>query len=370
MDPRYADLETPSLIIDCAKALQNIRSMQQMANDAGCALRPHIKTHKMPLFAKLQVENGAVGITCAKVGEAEIMARAGIDDIFVAYPIVDLPRLRRAAALLPRCKRLILAVDSKAGAQRMNDFAVAQKLRFEVRLEVDTGAKRTGAAFESAIQLARRISALPGLRLTGVYTFKSMVLDGQPTTDPLAAGQEEGRLMALLRERLENAGLRGLEISAGSTPTAASVAGTGCVDEIRPGTYIFNDHMLMCEGAATPEQIAARLLCTVVSTPQPGYAVLDGGCKCFSTDFPLNAPPYYYEGYALAENRPNLVLDRLNEEHGILRSKRGSTGLAVGQQLFLTPVHICTTLNLQNTVVLDWGDRLERRPVAARGMLV
>lgn len=370
MHPRYASLETPSLIIDCAKALQNICRMQHMADAAGCSLRPHIKTHKMPLFAKLQLKSGAAGITCAKVGEAEIMAQAGIDDIFIAYPLVDLPRLRRAAALLPQCKRLILAVDSEAGAQRMNDFAVAQKLRFEVRLEVDTGAKRTGAAFESAIQLASSVNALPGLRLTGVYTFKSLVLNGQPTTDPLAAGQEEGRLMAQLREELENAGLRGLEISAGSTPTAASVAGTGSVDEIRSGTYIFNDYMLVREGAAAPEQIAAHLLCTVVSTPRPDYAVLDGGCKCFSTDFPLNVPPYYYEGYAFVEGRPDLVLDRLNEEHGILRSKSGSTGLTVGQQLFLTPVHICTALNLQNTVVLDWGDRLERQPVAARGMLV
>ena len=251
MDPsRYQTLQTPCMVIDHQAALRNIRRMQAVADQNGVALRPHIKTHKMPFYARLQVAAGAKGITCAKVSEAEVMADGGIDDIFIAYPLVGAFRMERALALLPKCQRLILAVDSLAGARALNDFALARGVVFEVRMEVDTGARRTGVALERAVDLALALRAMEGLRLTGVYTFKSMLLHGDCCTDRDAAGAEEGALLRGLQTALGRAGVHLADVSAGSTPTGEAVARTGAVTESRPGTYIFNAQMVCCEGAA------------------------------------------------------------------------------------------------------------------------
>lgn len=359
------------MVIDHQVALRNIRRMQAVADQYGVALRPHIKTHKMPFYARLQLEAGAQGVTCAKVSEAEVMADGGIGDIFIAYPLVGVFRMERALALLPRCKRLILAVDSLPGAQALSEFALARKVTFEVRMEVDTGAKRTGVPLEQAVELALAVQAMKGLRLTGVYTFKSMLLHGACCTDRAAAGTEEGELLRCLQAALKQAGLRLQDVSAGSTPTGEAVAGTGAVTEIRPGTYIFNDHMVCCEGAALPQDIAARYVATVMSTPSPEYAVLDGGTKMFATDVLLHQPPYFYNSYAYVDGREDLVLTRLNEEHGMLTCAGGGpTGLRVGQVVTLIPVHVCTGINLQNSVYIDFGSGIQSMPVAARGMLV
>ncbi len=338
-------------------------------------LRPHIKTHKMPYFARLQLEAGAAGITCAKVSEAEVMAAGGAEDIFLAYPMVGDFRIKRALALSRRVRRLILAVDSLTGAKALSDAAEAAGLPLEVRLEVDTGAQRTGVLRDHAVDLAKAVAALPNLRLTGIYTFKSLVLHGAPTQDNAAAGKEEAQLMYDAAQAIRAAGVAVQDISVGSTPTWRQAAETGLVTEVRPGTYIFGDWMLTREHCATFEQIAVRLYATVVSTPAPGYAILDGGTKTFPMDIPLDAEPYHYPGYAIPigkDGQPdwNLQLRRMNEEHGILTAQNGETGLTVGQVLELVPIHVCTAVNMQNHVFVAQGGALRPMDVAARGMLV
>lgn len=367
--------ETPCLVIDEPLARENIARVQQGVNAAGCRLRPHIKTHKMPYFARLQLEAGAAGITCAKVSEAEVMADGGAEDIFLAYPMVGDFRIRRALALSQRVRRLILAVDSLAGAKALSDAAAAAGLPLEVRLEVDTGAQRTGVLQDHAVDLAKAVAALPNLRLTGIYTFKSLVLHGAPTQDNDAAGKEEAQLMYDTAQAIRAAGVEIQDISVGSTPTWRQAAETGLVTEVRPGTYIFGDWMLTREHCATFEQIAVRLYATVVSTPAPGYAILDGGTKTFPMDIPLDAEPYHYPGYAIPigkDGQPdwNLQLRRMNEEHGILTAQNGETGLTVGQVLELVPIHVCTAVNMQNHVFVAQGGVLRPMDVAARGMLV
>lgn len=363
-------LETPCIVIDLAKTEENIVRMQADADAAGCKLRPHIKTHKMPFFARLQLEHGAAGITCAKVSEAEVMADGGADDIFIAYPLVGDFRIKRAIALAGRVKRLILAVDSMECAVPLDEAAKAAGITLEVRLEVDTGAKRTGVVRTEAAELAKEIHRLSNLELTGIYTFKSLVYQDEPTVDKHIAGVEEGDMMEAVAGEIRNAGIPLREVSAGSTPTGVEVAKTGKVDEIRPGTYIFKDHMLCMEGAAEPEDIAVRLYATVVSTPCKEYAVIDGGTKTFPMDILLDTPPYYYPGYALVEGNDDLQLRRMNEEHGIITSKRGDTGLKVGDKLALIPIHVCTAINMQNQVYLYDGESIKQEKVAARGMLV
>lgn len=365
-----AQLETPCVVIDVAQARRNIQKMQAVADQAGCTLRPHIKTHKMPLFARMQLEAGCGGITCAKVSEAEVMAEGGCDDIFIAYPLVGAFRIRRALALRPKLKRLILAVDSMASAQPLSDAASAAGVTLEVRLEIDTGLHRTGVPRDRFLALAKEIAALPSLNLTGIYTFRGLVCHDAPTLDNQAAAQEEGELMAEMAHALRTAGIPIQDVSAGSTPTGALLAKTGLVTEIRPGTYIFNDHMVCMEKAAEPSEIAVRLYATVVSTPVEGYAVIDGGTKTFPMDILLDQPPYYYPGYALVAGDDNLQLRRMNEEHGIITAKNGRTGLSVGQVLELIPIHVCTAVNMQNRVWLYENGALRTEKVAARGCLV
>lgn len=363
-------LETPCLVIDVEKARRNLREMQAVADACRCGLRPHIKTHKMKRFARMQMAFGACGITCAKISEAEVMADGGLEDIFVAYPLIEEYRIRRAVRLARQIRRLILAVDGLEGARALSQAAEAAGIVFEVRLEIDTGAKRTGVRREGAPALAKAIHALPGLDLTGIYTFRGLVLHDAPTTDNAAAGKEEGELMARVAEEIRAAGVPIREISGGSTPTGRFVAGTGLVTEIRSGTYIFKDYMLTKEGAARPEEIAAHYYATVVSTPCDEYAVLNGGTKTFPADVPLNVPPYYYPGYAVVEGSDDLTLARMNEEHGMLVSKKGKTGLRVGQKICLTPIHVCTAVNQFNKVYLYENGELTEQTVDARGMLV
>lgn len=367
--------ETPCLVIDEPLARENIARVQQGVTAAGCQLRPHIKTHKMPYFARLQLEAGAAGITCAKVSEAEVMAAGGARDIFLAYPMVGEFRIRRALELRQKVDRLILAVDSIEGAHALEKAGAQAGIRWEVRLEIDTGARRTGVLREQAVSLAKAVAALPHLRLTGIYTFKSLVFQGQPTTDNEAAGREEAELMYDMAQAIRQEGPDIREISVGSTPTWLQAAQTGLVTEVRPGTYIFGDWMLTQEKCARFSQIAVRLYATVVSTPAPGYAILDGGTKTFPMDIPLDAAPYHYPGYAIpigADGQPdlNLQLRRMNEEHGILTAVNGATGLKVGQVVELVPIHVCTAVNMQNHVFVAQDDALEPMEVAARGMLV
>lgn len=365
-----AQLETPCLVVDVSVAKQNINAMQHAANEANCALRPHIKTHKMGLFAKLQVDAGASGITCAKVSEAEKMADAGCDDIFIAYPMVGAHRIQRSIALQQRITRLILAVDSAEGAQLLSDAAIAANITFEVRLEIDTGAGRTGIPIDKAPALAVAIAAMPGLSLTGIYTFKSLVFEGEPTQDNTLAAQEEGEMMETVAAAIRKAGVPIIDVSAGSSPTGVQVANTGKVTEIRPGTYIFKDVMLEVEHVAQPQELAVKYVATVVSVNHDGYAVIDGGTKTFPTDIPLGVAPGFYPGYAVVEGMPHLHLSRMNEEHGIITSDTGTTGLAVGQMITLLPIHVCTAINMQNSVYLLEDGALTRQTVDARGMLL
>lgn len=364
-------LETPCLVIDMGQARRNIAAMQRMADETGCRLRPHIKTHKMPLFARMQLAAGAAGITCAKVSEAEVMAEGGVQDIFIAYPMVGSFRIERAIALHRRVRRLILAVDSLAGALALGRAACAAAVTLEVRLEIDTGAGRTGVPASEAVSLAKAVDKLPGLRLTGIYTFKSLIYQGKPTVDNRLAAEEEGAMMAAVARDIRETGIEIADISAGSSPTGIAVARTGLVNEIRPGTYIFKDALLMSEHVAEPDEIAVRFVATVVSTPHPEYAVIDGGTKTFPTDIPLRQPPLHAAGYAVVEGREDLCLSRMNEEHGIITSETGDTGLTVGDILTLIPLHVCTAVNQQNAVyLLEEDGSLTRQPVEARGMLV
>ncbi len=357
---------TPYLLIDGAKMARNILKMATVAKGSGVALRPHVKTHKIPDIAKDQLEAGATGITVAKLSEAEVMADAGIKDIFIAYPLVTDPKIRRAVRLGSRV-RLIVGVDSLEGARRLSTVAQAEDHILEVRLEVDTGLRRTGIPYNQAVELAGEIGSMRNLDLVGIYTYRGAVLGGSRTLKLEKAGLEEGRLMVSLADRMREQGIKVDDVSLGSTPTVEYVAQVEGVTEIRPGTYVFYDRMQVHLGACSLDECAATVVCTVVSRPSEDLAVIDGGSKTFATDVPPGSEPLNLKGFGHIVGYPGVVLERLAEEHGMLALGEDSA-LEVGDTLEIIPNHICSTVNLHDEVYLvDETGAAEEMRVAARG---
>ncbi len=358
--------DTPAILVDMDKLENNIQKMASLARENKINLRPHIKTHKSIELARMQLAAGASGITTAKISEAEIFAAAGIDDIFIAYPIIGAAKLERLLALNRKC-RLIVGVDSYKGVADMAAAAQAAGQILSVRLEVEIGFARTGTAQKDLLQLASKIAASPALKLEGIYVFKAMTLAGQPTTDRQAAGLEEGEMAVELADEIRAAGIVLESVSIGSTPTAEFAATVPGVTEIRPGTYIFNDMATVKTGACSLAECAASVLVTVVNK-QEGRLVVDGGSKTFSTDTAPGQAPLYLSGYAHCLSDDKLVLHRYSEEHGMVKVNAGARDWQVGDQLQFVPNHICTTINLHDSFALVKGGQVQKIvKVAARG---
>lgn len=361
-------LETPCLIIDVDTMQRNIEKMAEIAQKNNVALRPHTKTHKIPEIARLQLSAGARGITVAKLAEAEVMAEHGCEDIFIAYPIIGESKINRLLAL-NRKIRLITGVDSITGAKALAEAARAEDRCLEIYLEIDTGLRRTGVPYDQAIRLAKEINALPGVRLTGIYTFRGLLYRGRLTDDRAQAGREEGELMAALAADLRREGLQIANVSVGSTPTSQYAAQVPGITEIRPGTYVFHDAKQVTLGVCSYADCAAKILVTVVSKPTAELAIVDGGSKTFAADAPRETFPTFLKGYGYIE-QPGLILERLTEEHGMVRILEGAPKLNIGDRIAVIPNHVCTAINLHNRVFFVRGNIvLKEVAVAARGMV-
>ncbi|WP_231571028.1 alanine racemase [Gordoniibacillus kamchatkensis] len=295
------------------------------------------------------------------------MADHGIDDVFVAYPLVTAAKMERALRLSERI-RLCVGVDSEAGARNMEEAAARRGTTLRVRLEIDCGLRRTGVPYEQAVKLAQLIHGLPHLDLDGIYTFRGNLLDGKPTLDLRSAGHEEGRLMVALAEQIRAQGVPVREVSVGSTPTALYAGEVEGVTEVRPGTYIFYDRMQAKLGVCSLDDCAASVLATVVSRPSDTLAIIDGGSKTFATDVQPDKEPLNLSGFGYIPAAPEAMLERLTEEHGMIRAQAGD-GLTIGSRVRIVPNHICSTVNLHNRVYLHENGRYRAIAVAARGML-
>lgn len=359
--------ETPCLVINVAKMNNNIDRMAAIAKQNGVNLRPHSKTHKIPAIAKKQIAAGAIGITVAKVSEAEVMADNGITNIFIAYPLVTNSKIERAIKL-SQAINLIVGVDSLAGALKLAEISKAHNHTLKVRLEIDTGMQRTGVLYNNALELAKKIHSLANLELTGIYTYRGTLLNGKPTLDRETAGQEEGQLMVDLAEQMRLNGIPIADVSVGSTPTSPYAALIKGVTEIRPGTYVFLDRMQVALGVCDLEDCAASILVTVVSLPSKHNAIIDGGSKTFATDVQPHTTPLYLKGYGYILQDPKAILERMSEEHGMILREQ-SNDWQIGDQLSIIPNHICSTVNLHNKVYFVDGEQIEQVVVLGRGML-
>ena len=350
---RVEELDTPIVTVELDIVAANIRKMQAYCDAHRIRFRPHIKTHKIPELGRLQIEAGAQGITCQKLGEAEVFADAGFDDIFIPYNLVGPAKLRRLTALARRA-RVSVAVDSATVAQGIAEAAAAARIEVPLLIECDTGAGRTGVQTpEQALELARLIERLPGVRFAGLMTFPTN-LDQTP-----AFLAEALRLLA-------KAGLEAETVSGGGTPQTWRVHEVPQINEHRAGTYVFNDTNTVAAGTATLEECAMRVLMTVVSRPTAERAILDGGSKTLSADRLLWRDPFY--GTIL--EYPQAAIYGYSEEHANVDLSRCERKPVVGERVTVIPNHCCTVSNLHDEILGVRGGQVEVTwRVRARGLV-
>jgi D-serine deaminase-like pyridoxal phosphate-dependent protein len=359
------EISTPALTIDLSIMERNLDRMAARCRELGLGLRPHIKTHKTPEVARMQKDRGAVGLTVAKVGEAEVMGGAGFDDLLLAYPIWGAENLRRLATLAKQ-RRMLLSLDNEATARGLSLAMAAQDASIGVLVEFDAGLGRCGMEPGPAcVELAQAVDRLPGLRFRGLMTYFGSVWgteeDRRAEAERVAA-RVQGARAAFDEVRIP------LEIvSGGSTPSAPLAGGIPGITEIRPGTYVYNDLNTYYQGVCTLEDCAARVLTTVVSTAVPGRAIIDAGSKTFSSD-PLGSGPKSGHGYVV--EAPDARLIKLNEEHGYLDITGSKHSFRVGEVLAVIPNHVCTCVNMHDEVFLHrGGEPAGCWRVAARGKI-
>ncbi len=349
--PKIADLETPCVVVDLAKVEANLAHAQAHATANGYALRPHIKTHKLPRFARRALELGAVGITAQKLGEAEIMADAGLTDIFVPYNIVGEKKLARLAALNDRVTMSVTADSPDTTAGYAAAFLDRNK-PLTVLIECDTGGGRCGVQSPAqALALARQIASSPGLRFGGLMTY--------PARGKFA---EADRWLADAKSLIEQAGIAVPRITSGNSPDIWHTGDT-VVTERRPGTYIYYDRsQVSAFGAATFDDCALTVLATVVSRPTSTRAVIDAGSKSLSSDL------LGLDGYGCIRGHEDIAVASLSEEHGVINLPEPSDWPRVGDRIEIVPNHACVVSNLFDQVHLVGADgEVETVPVAARG---
>lgn len=346
-----AGLDTPAVLIDLDKVEANLQRAQSFADRHRLQLRPHVKTHKLPRFALRQVELGAVGITCQKLGEAEVMADAGLTDIFLPYNIVGPAKLARLRQLAERVT-LSVTADSQATVDGYATTFAGSGRNLPVLVECDTGGGRAGVQTpDEAVALGRHIAAAGGLRFAGLMTY------------PARGGTAQSDIwFAQARARLHAAGLEAAIISTGGTPDLWRAHDVRSATEYRPGTYIYLDRFQVAAGVGPLEACALTVLATVVSRPTPTRAVLDAGSKALTSD------TLGLSGFGTILGYPEAVITSLSEEHGVVDLSACDRRPAIGDVVRIVPNHACPVSNLFETVVLVRGDTfVEAVPVAARG---
>ena len=348
---RIEELETPVPVVDLDILRANILRLQSYLDEHGIANRPHIKTHKIPEIAQMQMDAGAVGITCQKLSEAEVMADAGFRDIFLPYNIIGAAKLAKLMALAAKVT-LSVTADSAFVTRGLSDAAHAAGLTLTVLVECDTGAQRCGVQSpQEAADLARLIARSPGLHFGGLMTY--------PNTNSL------GEFVRATRALLQTDGLTIERVSGGGTPTMWDVHSIPEITEHRAGIYVYGDRLTLRSGSVKPEDCSLRVLTTIVSRPTAERGIIDAGSKSLSTDL------HGLDGYGLICDYPEAKIYALSEEHGHVDFSACASKPEIGERLSIIPNHCCVVSNLVDEVVGQRGGLVEVVwKVAARGTVI
>jgi D-serine deaminase-like pyridoxal phosphate-dependent protein len=344
---------TPAAVVDLDRVERNIKRLQAACDAAGVANRPHIKTHKSPLIAAIQRDAGAKGITCQKLGEAEVMAAAGFEEILISYNILGEEKVGRLAALMGKTN-MIVCVDNPVSVAAAADAAGRAGRPLRVLVECDTGRKRAGVATPGeAITLARAIGERNGLAFAGflLYPPETAIPQTQVFLDQALAG-------------VRDAGLEPTIISSGGTPNIANLGKLSGATEHRAGTYVFNDRMMMACGAATLEDCALNVVATVVSRAAPDRGIVDAGSKTLTSD------TGGLDGHGLILEHPQARIAKFAEEHGFLDLAACNDRPEVGDVVRIIPNHVCVVVNMVERLIATRGNEIVGEiPVAARGRI-
>jgi D-serine deaminase-like pyridoxal phosphate-dependent protein len=345
---------TPVAVVDMDRVERNIERVQKACDAAGVANRPHIKTHKSPMLAKLQIAAGAKGITCQKIGEAEVMADAGIDDILISYNLLGEEKMARLGALQAKA-HMTVAADNPTVVANLTEAAIRSSRPLSVVVECDTGRKRAGVeAPAEAILLARTIAASEGLTFAGfmLYPTETGWAEAQKFYDEALAGVRAHGLDATM-------------VSTGGSPNLKNLGKLKGATEHRPGTYIYNDRMQVGAGVASWDDCALNIYSTVVSRAGSDRGILDAGSKTLTSDTGGGL-----DGHGLILEHPEARIARFAEEHGFLDLTRSNTRPEVGDVVRIVPNHVCVVVNMMDEVVMVRGDEiLGTLRVEARGKL-
>ena len=342
-----SELDTPALVIDLDIMDRNLRRMSEYAANHGLRLRPHTKTHKIPALGRRQLELGAVGLTVAKVSEAEVMLASGVKDLLIAYPLFGAKKWPRVAEVAKKT-RLTISVDSYEVAEPLIPTGV------EFLIEMDVGLGRVGVRPEEVIPLAKRL----GKQVRGLAFYPGHLKAKDP--DGIL---QVSKLVGQVTREAAAAGLEFELVSGGSTPTMWHSHEIDGMTEMRPGTYIFNDRNTITSGACGPEDCAANIICTVVSTSVEDQMILDGGSKTFTSDQTAAG------GYGQIVGSPEAMFFKMNEEHGYV--KRNGANFKVGDRVRVLMNHVCVTVNMEERIYGVRGEEvIETWEVEGRGKLL
>ena len=345
---------TPCAVIDLDIIKKNILRAQKICDLAGVANRPHIKTHKSPLLAKMQIDAGARGITCQKLGEAEVMAEAGIDDILIATNILGAAKSGRLANLQKRLPLKVCA-DNQISLREYSIAAKAANRPLDVLIECDTGQKRAGVEEpKEAARLIQLILKDNWLKFTGLLYYP-----------PLNGWEDTQVFHNSLTKMLDDLKVEAKIISTGGTPNFANIGKLTGATEHRAGTCIFNDMMMVEDGFAQITDCAFRVFTSVVSRANDDRGILDAGSKTLTSD------TGGLQGYGYITEYPEAKIIKFSEEHGFLNLMDCTKKPTVGEIVSVVPNHVCVAVNMVDQLVVVQNKRVMKSiPVAARGMLV
>ena len=371
---KITSLRTPCVLIDQRRLERNIDRMQQAAEAGGKRLRPHAKTHKSPDLALTQMARGAVGICCAKLGEAEVFAERGLPDIRLPYPLNPV-NADRVLALLDRT-RLSFIVDDFDVARGWSRVMSTAGRQVDILIKIDVGFHRCGIDPDTvdAVDFIARIAALPGLRLKGLLSHAGHAYRASSEQEVETIARREAELLAGLKDQAAGAGVALEELSVGATPTARFSANLPGITELRPGNYVYYDRMQVNVGAADWDDCALTVLARVVSRPDPRRVILDSGSKTLTSDLVRGgaAPDYGVIQQALDDSTPDerFAIERLSEEHATVRVMNGTTTLVPGDLVRIIPNHACVVSNLVDEAWVMSGDEVaDSLRIAARGRI-
>jgi D-serine deaminase-like pyridoxal phosphate-dependent protein len=371
-----SELRTPCVLVDRTRMERNLDRMQTAADAHGLRLRPHSKTHKSVALARRQIAGGAAGICCAKLGEAEVFAEAGVEDIRLPYPLNPV-NAERVIELLDRT-RLSFIVDDESVARGWSDAMQRAERQVDVLVKVDVGFHRCGIDpdADGAAKSIATIATLPGLRFRGLLSHAGQAYGASSEEELKGIADHEARTMSGLVDQLRSLGVDVPEVSVGATPPIRYSLEQDGITEVRPGNYIYFDRTQVSLGAAAWDDCALTVLARVVSKPAADRVILDSGSKTLTNDLARGFSPSPGYGAVLQsitgeqKQDEGLVIERLSEEHANVGVKSGRSRLRPGDLVRVVPNHSCVVSNLVDAAWLMDGEQVvDRVEISARGRI-